>query len=180
VAGKGVPGAILMASILTALRAQAEHLYELDHILERVNTRLVRDTQTTEFVTLFYGVLDSAARRLTYCTAGHEAPLVVRNGQVTRLTVGGPLLGVTAGATYEFAAVELQPGDAIVAFSDGACDAVNFEGERFGRERLIESIRRHAGHGAERLIQEVRWDIRRFTGLAPRADDVTLLAVKVL
>jgi sigma-B regulation protein RsbU (phosphoserine phosphatase) len=76
--------------------------------------------------------------------------------------------------------VEFQPGDMLAVFSDGAFDATNFKGERFGRERLIESIRQNAVYGAERSVEEVQWDIRRFTGLAPRADDLTLLVVKVL
>lgn len=180
VAGKGVPGALLMASVLAALRAQAEHVYELDHILDRVNSRLVSDTQATEFVTLFYGVLDSKARRVTYCTAGHEPPLLVRRGEVRRLDVGGPLLGVSAGAPYAYATVELEAGDALVAYSDGVSDAANYQGERFGRARLLESVLRHVDHGARRLVDEVRWDLRRFTGLAPRMDDVTLLVVKVV
>jgi sigma-B regulation protein RsbU (phosphoserine phosphatase) len=180
VAGKGVPGAILMASVRAALRAQAEHVYALDTILGRLNRSLVADTEPSEFVTLFYGVLDSGARRMTYCTAGHEPPLLIRGGKVTRLTVGGPLLGVSEAATYKFEAVEFQPGDMLAVFSDGAFDATNFKGERFGRERLIESIRQNAVYGAERSVEEVQWDIRRFTGLAPRADDLTLLVVKVL
>jgi len=180
VAGKGVPGAILMASLRAALRAQAEHVYELDHIMDRVNQGLTAETEPSEFATLFYGVLDTRARRLTYSTAGHEPPVLVRGNEVRRLAVGGPLLGVDRQATYAYEAVALQSGDVLVVFSDGAFDATNFAGERFGKERLLESIRRHAAHPAERMVQEIHWDIRRFAGLAPRADDMTLLVVKVL
>jgi phosphoserine phosphatase RsbU/P len=180
VAGKGVPGAILMASVRTALRAQAEHVYALDRIMDRVNRGLVCDTDTAEFVTLFYGVIDTRARRLTYCVAGHEPPVLIRDGQASRLVAGGPLLGVYDEAEFVYEAVDLKPGDALVVFSDGACDATNFKGERFGRERLMDSIRRHAAYGAQRAVEEIQWDIRRFTGLAPRADDVTLMVVKVL
>jgi sigma-B regulation protein RsbU (phosphoserine phosphatase) len=180
VAGKGVPGAILMASLRAALRAQAEHVYELDHIMDRVNQGLAAETEPSEFATLFYGVLDTRARRLTYATAGHEPPVLLRGGEVRRLAVGGPLLGVDSQAAYAYEAVALQSGDTLVVFSDGAFDATNFAGERFGKERLLESIRRHAVHPAERMVQEIHWDIRRFTGLAPRADDLTLVVVKVL
>ena len=138
------------------------------------------DTEATEFVTLFYGVLDSRARRLTYCDAGHEPPILVRGGEVSRLEAGGPLLGVYDEAEFAYEAVELQAGDALVVFSDGACDATNFKGERFGRERLLDSIRRNAVYGAQRAVEEIQWDIRRFIGLAPPSDDITLLVVKVL
>jgi len=181
VAGKGVAGAILMAAVRAALRAQAEHVYELDHIMDRVNRRMVADTEASEFVTLFYGILDSRAGRLTYANAGHEPPVLLRDGRMTRLTAGGPLVGVAEDAVYEFEAVALRPGDTLVAFSDGACDAANFRGERLGKPRLLESIQRHAAcPTAERMVEEIHWDIRRFTGLAPRADDLTLLVVKVL
>jgi serine phosphatase RsbU (regulator of sigma subunit)/ligand-binding sensor protein len=180
VAGKGVPAAILMAGVRAALRAQAEHVYALDHILDRVNHSLTAETEPSEFVTLFYGVLDSTAHRLTYSNAGHEPPILVRDGQVTRLRTGGPLLGVSLQAQYAYDGVELRPGDALLIYSDGACDAANYQGERFGRERLLESILRHAGHGAKRIVEEIQWDIRRFTGLAPAADDMTILAVKVV
>jgi sigma-B regulation protein RsbU (phosphoserine phosphatase) len=180
VAGKGVPAAILMAGVRAALRAQAEHVYALDHILDRVNHSLTAETEPSEFVTLFYGVLDSTAHRLTYSNAGHEPPILVRDGQVTRLRTGGPLLGVSLQAKYAYDGVELQPGDALVIYSDGACDAANYQGERFGRERLLESILRHAAYGAKRIVEEIQGDIRRFTGLAPAADDMTILAVKVV
>ena len=180
VAGKGVPGAILMASVRSALRAQAEHVYALSQIMVRLNKSLVAETEVSEFVTLFYGVLDSVARRLTYSSAGHEPGILVRGGQVTRLWTGGPLLGVSADAAYEHEVVDLKSSDMVVVFSDGACDAANFRGERFGRDRLIDSVRRHAQYGAQRAVEEIHWDIRRFTGLAPRADDLTLLVVKVL
>jgi sigma-B regulation protein RsbU (phosphoserine phosphatase) len=180
VAGKGVPSAILMASVRSALRAQAEHIYELGLIMGRVNAGLVADTEVSEFVTLFYGVLDSRARRLTCTSAGHEPALLVRGNQAVRLTQGGPLLGVAPEATYAYETVDLRSGDTLVVFSDGAFDAFNFKGERFGRERLLDSIKRHAPYGARRMVEEIQWDIRRFTGLAPRADDLTLLVVKAL
>ena len=180
VAGKGVPGAILMASVRAALRAQAEHVYALKHVMDRVNHSLTAETEPSEFVTLFYGVLDSKARRLTYTSAGHEPAVLVRGGQTRRLETGGPLLGVSDDMTYEYEAVDLEAGDALVVFSDGACDAANYQGERLGRARLLESIRRHAGHGARRALEEIQWDIRRFTGLAPQADDLTLVVVKVV
>jgi sigma-B regulation protein RsbU (phosphoserine phosphatase) len=169
-----------MASVRAALRAQAEHIYELDHIMSRVNIGLVAETEVSEFVTLFYGVLDSGARRLTCSSAGHEPAILVRGTTVRKLTAGGPLLGVTADAKYASEVIELQSDDTLVVFTDGAIDAANYQGERFGRERLMDSIRRHAHFGAQRALEEIHWDIRRFTGLAPRADDLTLLVVKVL
>jgi len=180
VAGKGVPAAILMASVRAALRAQAEHVYALRHVMDRVNQGLIADTEPTEFATLFYGVLDAPARRLTYSSAGHEPAVLIRGGKITRLEAGGPLLGIWENAAYKYDAVELAAGDTLVVFSDGAIDAANYQRDRFGRNRLMESLLRHAVHRAERMAQEVQWDIRRFTGLAPQADDLTLVVLKAL
>ena len=106
--------------------------------------------------------------------------LLVRAGEVRSLGAGGPLLGVSRHVTYEEEVVALEPGDMLVIYSDGAIDAANYDGERFGRDRLLDAIRRHAHHGAQRAVEEIRWDIRRFTGLATQADDLTLVVVKVL
>jgi sigma-B regulation protein RsbU (phosphoserine phosphatase) len=89
-------------------------------------------------------------------------------------------MGVDSGAAYPYDGIQLESGDTMVVFSDGAIDAANFKGERFGRQRLLESIQRNAVHGAQRAVEEIHWDLRRFTGLAPRADDLTLLVLKVL
>jgi len=180
VAGKGVPGAILMASVRAALRAQAEHIYALTHVMRRVNEGLTADTEPAEFATLFYGVLDSTARRLTYANAGHEPGVLVRGDTIHLLQTGGPLLGVIGNADYEQGVVDLQAGDTLILYSDGACDATNYKGQRFGRDRLMDALRRHAVHEAARAVEEIRWDIRRWTGLAPQADDLTLVVVKVL
>ncbi len=180
VAGKGVPGAILMAYVRGALRAQAEHVYELDHIMDRVNRYLAADTQATEFATLFYGVLDSTQRQLTYCSAGHEPAILVRDGAIRELATGGPLLGVMPEATYRYEVLALEPGDTLVVYSDGASDTHNEQLQRFGKKRLKEAIRRHAGLGAKQMVEQVRGEIRRFAGLSPRNDDMTLLVVKAL
>ncbi len=180
VAGKGVPGAILMAYVRGALRAQAEHVYELDHIMDRVNHYLAADTQATEFATLFYGVLDSARRQLTCCSAGHEPAILVRDGTLRELAVGGPLLGVIPKADYRYELLSLEPGDSLVVYSDGASDTLDEQQQRFGKVRLKESILRHAGLEARGMVEAIRAETRRFAGLAPRADDMTLLVVKVL
>ncbi|MCS7034831.1 MAG: SpoIIE family protein phosphatase, partial [Phycisphaerae bacterium] len=75
VAGKGVPASLIMASVRSALRAQVDNLYYLYEALHRLNVMLHRDTEPSEFVTLFYGVVDARNRRLTYCSAGHPPGL---------------------------------------------------------------------------------------------------------
>ncbi len=180
VVGKGVPASLVMASVRSALRVYADGLGPLDQIVARVNRQLCRDTLPHEFATLFYGVFSADARSLTYCNAGHDPPLLVRDGQIRRLTTGGMLLGTKCDAAYQFALVDLQPGDVVLLYTDGVVDALNFLSERFGRERLAESLVRYASLSAQAIAPNILWDVRRFIGLADQTDDITMVSVKVV
>jgi len=180
VAGKGVPASLLMASVRSALRAWADTIYHIDEIVARVNRQLYRDTLSQEFVTLFYGVFSPDGRKLTYCNAGHDPPLLVREGHVQRLETGGLLLGTSSDATYQRGIVELRPGDAMLFYTDGAVEALNFNDQAFGRDRLTESLIRHAGLHGDAIAPNILWDVRRFAGLAELTDDITMVTAKVI
>lgn len=182
VVGKGVRASLLMASIRASLRAHASNIYDMSEVLSRVNRDLCEDVLTSDFATLFYGVLDWRLRRLTYCNAGHPAPLLFRGGQFRALSVGGMVIGVEPAAKYRQEFVALQGGDLVLAFTDGVVEALNFADEAFGRERLEKAIRTAVdqGQSAEGLCRHVLWEVRRFAGLQSRFDDLTLLAIKVL
>lgn len=199
VVGKGVPAAMLMSSLLASLRASAPHVHEVDAWIGDVNDAMCRTTQPNEFATMWCGRLDPRTLRLTYTSAGHEPPLIVRppeRGPVTRdhlrpLGVGGLVLGVLPAQTYPRYVYQLRPGDLLLAHSDGLTDARNFEGERFGFDRLADAVtdafaahdggsaERPRGPTAEQAVEHVLWSMRRFTGLAPRTDDETVLVVRV-
>lgn len=180
VVGKGVPASLVMASVRSALRVYADGLGPLDQILTRVNRQLCRDTLPHEFATLFYGVFSAEGRAMTYCNAGHDPPLLVRDGQITRLTTGGMLLGTKCDAVYQLATIDLQPGDVVLLYTDGAVDAMNFLSERFGRDRLAESLKRYAALSAHAIAPNILWDVRRFIGLADQTDDITMVSVKIV
>jgi len=180
VAGKGIPASLLMAAVRSALRAWAGSVYHLDEIIARVNHQLGRDTLSHEFVTLFYGVFSPDGRRLTYCNAGHDPPLLVRQGRIERLEIGGMLLGTAPDTTYQRAVVDLRPGDVLLFYTDGVVGALNFVGEAFGRERLNESLLRHAALQGQAIAPNVLWDVRRFAGLSDLTDDITMVSAKVV
>ncbi|MCP4245785.1 MAG: SpoIIE family protein phosphatase [bacterium] len=179
VVGKGVPAALMMASVRSALRGHAHSIYDLHEIIAQVNQHLCRDTQISEFATLFYGVFDPDGGRITYCNAGHEPPLLLRGDDLQRLEAGGMVIGVRPDEVFDKDVVALESGDVLVFYTDGVTEALNFDGEAFGRERLAASIRRHCGESAQTLAQQVVWDVRRFAGLAPQTDDITVVAAKV-
>lgn len=179
VSGKGVPASLLMASLRSALRVYAYFTYDVNTIMSEVNRHMCRDTTIGEFTTAFYGVLTPDGRRLTYCNAGHDPPMYLRAGRIEYLETGGMVLGVDCTATFERGVVELQSGDILLFYTDGAVEALNFADEAFGRQRLVESLLRYADQPAERIVQNINWDLRRFRGLADRLDDVTLVVLKI-
>lgn len=179
VVGKGIPAALLMASVRTGLRAHADSIFDINDIMGRVNRGLHRDTLISEFVTLFYGVFRADGSQLTYCNAGHEPPLLLRGDDIFRLRTGGMVLGIDPGESYQMDVVDLRSGDILVMFTDGVTEAMNFDEEAYGRERVISSLHRHRDLAAPRIAQQLLWDVRRFAGLADKTDDQTLVVAKV-
>jgi sigma-B regulation protein RsbU (phosphoserine phosphatase) len=110
--------------------------------------------------------------------------LLLRGGRIEELDVGGLALGIVEDATYESAETALMPGDVLVLATDGVLEALNYEGEAFGRVRLHNSVRLHGAMARDMPVQliasQIQWDVRRFTGLAPVTDDLTLVVVRVL
>lgn len=182
VVGKGIRASLLMASIRASLRAHASSIYEISDLMARVNRDLCEDVLTSDFATLFYGVLDYRARRFTYCNAGHPAPILFRDGQARKLSTGGMVIGIDCDAKYAWESFIVQPGDLVLAYTDGLSEALNFEDEPFGVGRIERSAvaAMSQGQSAEGLLRHVLWEMRRFAGLQTRFDDLTLLAVKVL
>jgi len=117
-----------------------DNVYYLYEVLRRINLMLCRDSSPGEFVTLFYGVLDGRNRRLTYCNAGHPPAMILRDGKIIELNSDNMVLGVDAQENYVQSLVDLRVGDTLLLYTDGLLDAMNFEGERFGRQRVIEAF----------------------------------------
>jgi sigma-B regulation protein RsbU (phosphoserine phosphatase) len=178
VSGKGVPASLIMASVRAALRAQVDNLYYLYEVMSRLNLMLHRDTKPAEFVTLFYGVIDAGNRRLTYCNAGHPPPLLLRDGLVSELETDNMVLGINPDELYKQSVLDLRVGDVLLLYTDGLCDAMNFQGETFGKERIKRALE-SGGGSADVIAQNVLWHMRRFAGLTKRTDDVTMVVARV-
>ena len=181
VVGKGVRAAMLMSSLRAALRAHATHLNELTDVLAAVNEHMHRNNDDNDFVTIFYGVLDVANRRLTYCNAGHEPGLLVRDGHVRRLDSQAGVIGIDPDMEFAQDVVELEGGDVLSIYTDGLPEAMNFEDEAFGRERIGQAALAAVAQGAsaEAVGKHLLWEMRRFAGLQTRFDDLTLVTIKV-
>ncbi|GAB4385285.1 MAG: hypothetical protein Kow0022_10580 [Phycisphaerales bacterium] len=188
VVGKGIGAALLMAAVRSSLRAYADDVYDLDEVLSRVNEAMVRDTLVNEFATIWYGVIEPKTLTLTYGSAGHDPPMLVRKRRkreddVEELRSTGLVVGVLANQKYERRLTRLEPGDVMVAYTDGVADATDFQGRRYGRLRLRASLlsilQTNPDAGAESILDHMLWDLRRYAGLAPQRDDETLVVVRV-
>jgi serine phosphatase RsbU (regulator of sigma subunit) len=179
VVGKGLPGALMMASVRATLRAHARSVFDINEIMALVNQHMCRETTDAEFASLCYGVFSPDGSRFTYCNAGHCPPLLLRDNQFTSLDVGGPVIGVWPDERYDKGIVELQRGDLLVFYTDGITEAMNYQEELYGIERLEESILRYQHESAPTLASQLLWDVRRFAGLTRQADDISLVVAKV-
>lgn len=197
VVGKGIAAALLMAGVKSSLRAHAAELDRPDEVISRVNRDLCRDTRESEFVTLWFAIVDPATLELTWCSAGHDPVIVVRprprggpsahggdaHPEVIELSAGGMVAGIDPASPYASSRFLLAPGDVVVACTDGVSDAMDFASRRFGRPR----IRRAAQHAvaenpratAAEIVERIFWEIRQFAGLAKRTDDQTVVVLRV-
>lgn len=179
VVGKGVAASLLMASVRASLRAYAQDVYDLDEVIARVNTAMCRDTLASEFATLWYGVLNPETLRLTYCNAGHDPPILMRNGKLIPLDVGGMIVGVDGEQHYEKSLIDLQADDMLLLYTDGLPDAMNAEGRKFGRDRIESALLETADKSAAEALNHILWQMRHYTGLRRSFDDTTLVVIKV-
>jgi sigma-B regulation protein RsbU (phosphoserine phosphatase) len=180
VSGKGVPAALLMASLQASIRGQElAGSDRLGSLMANVNRLVYESSPANRYATLFYGRFDPVERRLRYVNAGHNAPMLFRaDGSLERLETGGPVAGLIAGAGYDEGAVRLGARDALVLYTDGISEAMNPAGEEWGEQRLAEAVRRAAGTSAGELIDTLFGEADRFAGSAEQYDDMTLVVLR--
>jgi hypothetical protein len=179
VSGKGVPAALLMSNVQAMLRLVVPESRLPSVVCSKLNGSLFRNVVPGKYATFFYGLLDSAGRRLVYCNAGHNPPLLVRaGGELLRLQAGGPPLGLFQTAEYAQADVSLSEGDHLVIYTDGVVDAMSVEGSDFGEERLAEVLTANRLSNAEQMKSATLEAVHRHCG-SVFSDDVTLLVLAV-
>jgi serine phosphatase RsbU (regulator of sigma subunit) len=178
VSDKGAAAAMYMAIAHSILRASAQQFCTPAAVLNAANKHLVSYSGSSMFVTLFYTILDPATGTLTYANAGHDPPLLLRGSEFAEsFDVTGPLLGILSEADYSEKTITMQPGDTLLAYTDGVTEAVNNELQEYGRQRLVASALGVSGTTGS-LLRHILAGLTRFCAGAPQHDDITLLAVK--
>lgn len=178
VAGKGSPAALLMALLLAMLRTLVEEGLAPGALLERLNVQLLRHAPRSRFVTLFYAVLDPDGR-MEWVNAGQNPPRIRRrDGRLEPLNATGVALGLFEGTTYAASETRLEPGDLLIAYSDGITEAENADGQPFDEAGLDGVIAAWANASAPEITQAVQRAVLTYVGDARVGDDLTVLALR--
>jgi len=188
VSDKGVPAALFMARTLGTVRLIASvyrtagHPADPGSLLSEMNAELCRNNDASMFVTLLLGVIDPEGRTLQYANAGHNDPYrLAWDGGLARATAAKGLpLGVRATSRYAAQAMEFGPGDAFFAYTDGVTDAANASGEQYAEQRLEAVLAGLAGRRPAEIVTAVAAGIDGFVNGAPPADDIAMLAVRLM
>lgn len=182
VSGKGVPAAILLASVRAAVQVETRGLkteQELLAVMERLNQMVWRDTAGNMFVTMVLGLLDPARRRLAYCNAGHVYPLLCHaGGRIDTLATGGCFLGVIPGYAFELGEAELPAGASLIFYTDGVTDMMNPQREMFGQQRLNDFVVTAGGLSARDFCQHLEEAAKFYRNGAEPFDDFTVMVLK--
>jgi sigma-B regulation protein RsbU (phosphoserine phosphatase) len=153
VAGKGMPAALLMSSLQAALQPLIRQNLPPGELCHRLNRILCDLTPVGKFISFFYGVLDSATNRLTYCNAGHNPPLLLRaDGTSMELQAEGAVLGQFPNWLYQQSERQLELGDRLLLFTDGLVEACNPGEEFFSEHNLVRIAQEHSKSSAGELL----------------------------
>jgi phosphoserine phosphatase RsbU/P len=179
VIGKGLPAALMMSNLQAAVKVTAADWVKPSELCHRVNALACRNGAVDKFISFFYALYDPEARKLTYCNAGHNPPIVIHeSGEHELLGSTDLVLGQFPDWQYHDAEFSLRPGDRVVLYTDGITEAGEHKQDEFGQERLIQLFQGNARARATELLAEVITRVgdhceRHFT------DDATCLILSV-
>jgi len=184
VSGKGVPASLIMAICRSVLRSQAAQNPSPADVLRKVNRQLYPDIKEDMFISMAYLILDHARNGVTLARAGHDAPLLYKRAsqKVTPLKPPGMVVGIDSGNVFDRITgdfpVPLERDDCLVLYTDGVTEALDTDGNEFGVERTVQSVRASADNGAQAIVARLIDDLRNFVGSHPQNDDITLIAIR--
>jgi len=186
VSGKGVPGSLVMTMIRTALRMEARGSHSAADVMARMNDFVTEDMKKGMFVTIFYVILDSKNRIISYASAGHN-PMVLFRAETDEtffLNPRGFPVGISLPdeslfrRSIDVEKIKLKKDDMLLIYTDGVTEAMNDQREQYGEDRLLALIKAHGRKSPDKFIDILNEDIRDFTGGYPQNDDITVVAVK--
>jgi sigma-B regulation protein RsbU (phosphoserine phosphatase) len=182
VSGKGIAAALFMARAKAVFEAVAAREADPAAILDAVNRGLCRENEAGMFVTAVAGVLDVTTGELAFAIAGHDPPVLVPALAAPRQLAaeGGRVLGLIDVSDFPVNRMVVEPGDALVLFTDGVSEAQDTAGEFFGIDRIVATVSSLRQAAAPALTEGLLGAVRSFAGKAPQSDDITILTLRRL
>jgi sigma-B regulation protein RsbU (phosphoserine phosphatase) len=163
VSGKGISAALLMASLRASLRGiTLDNPRDFARLMHKVNRLVYEASASNRYATFFFAAFDPVSRRLECVNAGHNPPVLLRNGQVTRLEADGPVVGLLPFAPYTEQVLTLEPGDLLLLYTDGISEAMTHDDEEWGEERMIASASRVKDQAAGQVLEAMFRDADAF------------------
>lgn len=184
VSGKGMPAALMVSTLHSALRLLLDHNPFGPSLLEKLNRHIVESSAANKFITMMLAELDAHTGVLHYMNAGHNPGILLRGngggggGKVELLGAGGLPLGLLPEAHYQSRAVTLEPGDLLCIYSDGITEAESPEDVEFGMGGLIDLLRRERDRPLSELIEEITRAVGEHSRGLPQGDDQTLVLLR--
>ena len=181
VSGKGVPAALVMAMTRSLFRNITAHEEQPAEIVRKMNRAIVDQNAQNMFLTLFLGVMDCETGELQYCNAGHNAPVVMVNGEWLKVNVVPNLpLGIEPEFVFEAQQTKLQHGDTLFLYTDGLSEAENIRHEQYGEERMMKELmdERMKGLSPRKMVEQMQASVEAFREGADQSDDLTMLVVR--
>ena len=179
IAGKGLSAGIWQAHLMGLIRRCARRHSDPAAAVAEVNAELCQDQDEPPIAALFFARLDPQENELVYCNAGLPAPLLLRhNKTVERLEKGGPMLGAVQKTAYDTGSVRLNPGDMLLAYSDGVTECRNSKDEEFEIRRLSAAANAVAGASANQVLFSTLGAVLDFADACSPEDDLTLLVIR--
>lgn len=179
VSGKGAPAALFAALVGGILRSTAGIEPEPAEMLNAINLNLNERKIDAHFVSMIFAVWDDESRTMHVANSGQPRPMYVHGGRTQIVEAAGIPLGLLEDNEYDEVTIHAQPGDAFLFFSDGIIDAVNREGEQFGRPRVDEVVAKNHELSAEGLVNAIFKAVRKFSDGVTPYDDETVVVIKV-
>ena len=181
VSGKGVPAALLMAISHSLFRTLSARDDRPDSIMQALNASISDNNPDIMFITMFLGVMDLSTGIIRYCNAGHNPPIVVKDGNAEYLsTEPSLLLGVESSAKYTAYEMKLSPGDTLLLYTDGLTEAENIHKELFGEARTLAMASGLGSMTAKEQLVQIREQVSQFVDHAEQSDDLTLLSIRFM